>query len=207
VTMRYKIAYDFPYFEQKNLLHAHSHFAFSGWISHFLYTALLPILHPYLKNQQLKKYDALLLLNLICSFGMLTAFSIQGYKFISISFSTAAIFISVIYAWYFIRDGKFLPSGIIAKPWACMGVILNVFSSFGPLLIAYMLASKNINADIYLGSIYFYLHFQYSGWFFFAMMAVAAQQSSIIASIIKPYFIFFAFAAIPTFFLSILWAN
>ncbi|HRN44574.1 MAG TPA: hypothetical protein PLH20_07300, partial [Flavobacterium sp.] len=31
VLMRYKIGFEFPFFNQKNILHSHSHFAFSGW--------------------------------------------------------------------------------------------------------------------------------------------------------------------------------
>ena len=36
LLMRYKIGFEFPYFDQKSLQHSHSHFAFSGWISHTL---------------------------------------------------------------------------------------------------------------------------------------------------------------------------
>ncbi len=33
VTLRYKIAFSFPYLDQKHLLHGHSHFAFAGWVT------------------------------------------------------------------------------------------------------------------------------------------------------------------------------
>lgn len=33
ILMRYKIGFEFPLFNQKNIQHAHSHFAFTGWIS------------------------------------------------------------------------------------------------------------------------------------------------------------------------------
>ena len=46
--MRYKIEFEFPYFDQKNIQHAHSHFAFTGWISHTLYTL---IAYYYIGNQ------------------------------------------------------------------------------------------------------------------------------------------------------------
>lgn len=36
LIMRYKIGFEFPFFDQKFLQHSHSHFAFSGWISHTL---------------------------------------------------------------------------------------------------------------------------------------------------------------------------
>ena len=78
--MRYKIAFDFPFFEQKNLLHAHSHFAFTGWISHVLYCGFFLLVAPYINLKSRPKYKILILLNLVSAFGMLIAFTIQGYK-------------------------------------------------------------------------------------------------------------------------------
>lgn len=89
--MRYKIAFDFPFFEQKNLLHAHSHFAFTGWISHVLYCGFFLLVAPYINLKARPKYKILILLNLVSAFGMLIAFTIQGYKFFSIAFSMLSI--------------------------------------------------------------------------------------------------------------------
>ena len=41
VLMRYKIGFEFPFFNQKNLQHSHSHFAFSGWVTHTLMTLMV----------------------------------------------------------------------------------------------------------------------------------------------------------------------
>lgn len=207
VTMRYKIAFDFPFFDQKNLLHAHSHFAFSGWISQILYAGLMWISFPYLSQLQRKKYHWLMALNLIASFGMLIAFTIQGYKAISISFSTLSIFIAVAFAIVFIKDLKYLPKPHPAKRWATMGLLLNVVSAAGPLFLAYMMASKNIDHNYYLGSVYYYLHFQYSGWFFFGSMAIMAKYLPANFPSLNKYFNVFAITVIPTFFLSILWVK
>ena len=43
--MRYKIGFDFPYLDQKYLLHGHSHFAFAGWVTHILFTLLVAFLN------------------------------------------------------------------------------------------------------------------------------------------------------------------
>jgi hypothetical protein len=42
--MRYKIGFEFPFFDQKHLQHSHSHFAFSGWISHTLMVLMIVFL-------------------------------------------------------------------------------------------------------------------------------------------------------------------
>ncbi|MFT3904580.1 MAG: hypothetical protein QM727_15520 [Niabella sp.] len=205
--MRYKIAFDFPFLVQKNLLHAHSHFAFAGWISHVLYSGLAMFLTPYLPGKRVKWYNLLIMLNLVSAFGMLIAFTAQGYKAVSISFSTLSIFIAVVYAYIFITDMKYLPAKHPSKPWSITGLLLNIFSSIGPFSLAYMLASHHINHHLYLGSVYFYLHFQYSGWFFFGCMALVTTVLPSGFPSLKKYYYVFAATVIPTFFLSVLWAK
>src|SRR5690606_27044346 len=98
--MRYKIGFDFPFFVQKHLLHSHSHFAFSGWISH----TLMVLMIYFLKNKSIKfsqsKYSNLIIANFVCSYGMLVFFIIQGYAFWSILFSTLSIFFSYIFFFF-----------------------------------------------------------------------------------------------------------
>ncbi len=204
MLMRYKIAFNFPFFDQKNLLHAHSHFAFSGWISHMLYSGLALLVQPYLLSNTQKKYSRLLIANLICSFGMLLSFTAQGYKAVSIGFSTLSIFIAIAFAYTFITDAKKLPRKFAARPWAMAGLLLNVLSAAGPLFLAYMMATKNINHHSYLASVYYFLHFQYSGWFFFGSMALLVHNLPESVGSLKKYFYIFVITVIPTFFLSVL---
>lgn len=207
VIMRYKIAFNFPFLEQKNLLHAHSHFAFSGWISFMLYTGLTMLLSRHILSKRLKIYKLLLALNLVCSFGMLFSFTIQGYKTISIVFSTLSIILAFIFAVMFIKDQKHLPGSHPSKPWWLAALLLNICSSAGPFSLAYMMAVQNIDHHLYLSSIYFYLHFQYNGWFFFGSMAIAISYLPKHSPSLKTYFILFISTVIPTFFLSVLWMN
>ncbi len=205
--MRYKIAFSFPFFDQKNLLHAHSHFAFSGWVSHVLYSGLALLILPFVTARQQAKYKVLVAANLFCAFGMLIAFTIQGYAFFSITLSTLSIVVAVIYAYIFIKDSQHFPAGHPSKNWAITGLLLNVLSAAGPLSLAYMMASKNIHHDFYLGSVYYFLHFQYSGWFFFGSMALVAGMLPSDFPSLKKYFWVFAGTVIPTFFLSLLWTK
>ncbi len=205
MLMRYKIAFNFPFLDQKYLLHAHSHFAFSGWISQFLYLGLFSIIAAQLSINRRRKYTVLITVNMICAWGMLIAFTIQGYKAVSITFSTLTIFISVAYACLFIKDSKQLLSKHPSAPWAVTGLLLNILSSAGPFSLAYMMASNNINHEIYLASVYYFLHFQYNGWFFFATMAIIVNHLPIDIKFLNKYFRLFAISILPTFFLSTLW--
>ncbi|MFK7032746.1 hypothetical protein [Flavobacterium oreochromis] len=201
--MRYKIAFEFPFFQQKNLLHSHSHFAFSGWISQTLF--FLIILSQ--KEGFYKKYNVLLISNLICSYGMLFSFIVQGYGLISIILSTLSIIITYLFTYYFFKDYR---EGTLSNLWIKGGLFFNLISSLGTLFLAYMLAAKTIHENFYYFSIYFYLHFQYNGWFFFTIIGLFISRLSLnnkLAKQVKKYFYIFSISCILTYMLSILWAE
>src|SRR4051794_10324701 len=88
VIMRYKIAYSLPLIDQKNFLQAHSHFAFTGWITQLLMILMIVFLKLHLPSCSFKKYEYILVANLISAYGMLVTFPWEGYAFFSITFST-----------------------------------------------------------------------------------------------------------------------
>jgi hypothetical protein len=98
VIMRYKIAYYLPYIDQNNFLQAHSHFAFSGWVTQVLMVLMLAFLYNYVPADSLKKYRWLLTANLACAYGMLASFIWEGYGIISTLFSIFSIFVSYIFS-------------------------------------------------------------------------------------------------------------
>ncbi len=210
VLMRYKIGFEFPYFDQKNLQHSHSHFAFSGWLSHTLMVLMVYYLQTKIAGFQGNKYKNSIIANLVCSYGMLIFFIIQGYGMISIVFSTASILVSYIFAYKFMKDLKTLDSDLLANSWFKAALFFNVISSIGTFYLAYMMASKNFVQDLYLSSIYYYLHFQYNGWFFFACMGLIFGLLNLRKSEHSFYetsFKLFAIACVPAYFLSTLWLD
>jgi hypothetical protein len=79
VLMRYKIGFDFPYFSQKNIQHAHSHFAFAGWITHALYVLMIHFVYKKKINLlDTKNYKRIIVANLVCSYGMLFLILLSG---------------------------------------------------------------------------------------------------------------------------------
>ena len=210
VTLRYKILYSLPFIDQKHLLHGHSHFAFAGWITQ----AIMALLVSYLIKQQgggnYKKYNWLLYANLFTAYGMLIAFPIEGYGLFSIIFSTASIFISYAFAFIYWRDLNKLGSGLAAHAWFKAAVLFNAFSSLGAFGLTIMMVAKVIHQNWYLAAEYFYLHFQYNGWFFFACMGLLSafvSRNSISEIILRKIFWLFAFAVFPAYFLSTLWMD
>ena len=208
VLMRYKIGFEFPYFNQKNILHSHSHFAFAGWITHTLMTLMVYYLQDKIGVLDTNKYKKIIIANLICSYGMLVFFIIQGYGMFSIFFSTASILVSYAFGYYYLKDLKKIDTDLAAINWFRAAVIFNIISSFGTFYLAYMMASKNVIQDLYLSSIYYFLHFQYNGWFFFGCIGLLFGFLNLKKSdhsFFKISFKLFAFACIPAYFLSILW--
>ena len=222
LLMRYKIGFEFPFFDQKHLQHSHSHFAFSGWISHTLMVLMIVFLEKKkvllqaqddnreknIENRFFIKYSSILSANLICAYGMLVFFIIQGYGLFSIIFSTSSIIVSCVFAYYFVKDLKLISDDDLSKNWFKTALFFNVISSFGTFALAYMMISKNIHQNEYLASIYYYLHFQYNGWFFFACMGLLfsfLQLKSSENSFFKRTFWLFFLSCIPAYFLSTLW--
>ena len=211
LLMRYKIGFEFPFLDQKHLQHSHSHFAFSGWISHTLMVLMIGFLEYKIKKtevQFIKKYNLLLITNLICSYGMLISFIIQGYGAISILFSTSSIVIACVFTFFYFKDLKLISHEDLSKNWFKASLFFNVISSLGTFALAYMMVSKNIQQNEYLSSIYFYLHFQYNGWFFFACMGllISFLQLKKAENLFfnKTFWLFFV-SCIPAYFLSTLW--
>jgi hypothetical protein len=210
VLMRYKILYSLPFIDQKNLLHGHSHFAFSGWITQTLMVLLVAYLSKATGKDEFITYKKLLLANLITAYGMLIAFPIQGYGIVSIFFSTLSVFISYIFAFFFWKDLNKIENQNVAHYWFKAGLLLNVFSSIGTFGLAFMMANKIADQTWYLAAVYFYLHFQYNGWFFFTCMGlfyVILPTKIIATNKLKRIFWLFALASVPAYFLSTLWMS
>ncbi len=166
VLMRYKIAYSLPIVDQKHVQEAHSHFAFYGWITQIIYVLIIRYLHGILSEQQLKKYHTLLVVNAISAFVMIPSFIYNGYYWLSIAASTAALLTSFVFFFFLLMDLKGKQD--LAKPWFIGGLFFAVISSVGVFGLSYMMSSGNMTQNLYLSSTYYYLHFQYNGFFIFS---------------------------------------
>lgn len=210
LILRYKILFPLPFIDQKHLLHGHSHFAFAGWVTQALMVLLIANLSVQKQLDQFPKYTFLLYFNLFTAYGMLIAFAIQGYAFFSILFSTLSIIVSYLFALMFWKDLNKLSISTISSYWFKAAILFNAISSIGALALAIMMANKIIHQNWYLLSVYFFLHFQYNGWFFFACMGLVMEKISSIyfkRVELKKIFWLFTIAFVPAYFLSALWLN
>lgn len=207
IVLRYKIVYSLPFIDQKHLLHGHSHFAFSGWVTHALMILLIQYLAKQNHELSLKKYRWVIDANLIMAYGMLISFPVQGYGLSSITFSTLSILVSYVFAVMYWKDLNRLQQKNISHWWMKAALLFNVLSSLGAFSLAFMMATKTVHQNWYLAAVYFFLHFQYNGWFFFACMGLATAKflCYVPVAIQKKIFWLFAGACIPAYVLSALW--
>ncbi len=206
--LRYKIAYSLPFVDQKFLLHAHSHFAFSGWITQALMVLMIKYLSDKTATNQFPKYCWILWANLLTAYGMLFTFPFEGYAKGSIIFSTASIFAGYAFAIQFWRDLNKIPNTSSEKSFFKAALFFNVLSSIGPFTLAYLMATKSSFQNLYVAAIYFFLHFQYNGWFLFACMGLFVYRLRIYEipeKIMKLAYYLFVYACVPAYFLSALW--
>ena len=141
---------------------------------------------------------------------MLIAFPLEGYGLYSIIFSTASIFVSYLFAFFLWRDLNRLPQKSATHLWLKAAVLFNALSSLGAFALTVMMVKRIVFQNAYLAAEYFYLHFQYNGWFFFGCMGLLSEvlrKVEVNAKILTRLFWIFLFAVIPAYFLSALWMN
>ncbi len=210
VTMRYKINFALPGVDQKYLMHAHSNFAFVGWVSIALMTLMVRYLTLHGVVTNYRKYNRILIVNIIVAYAMFIAFIIEGYALFSITFSTLSIFISFLFIYFYWKDLSKVKEAGFSQSWLKAGLVLWAFSSLGAFMLAYLMAKHIMIQDLYFASMYFFLHFQYNGWFLFVCFGVffayLHRHGLVrIASLSRRLFIIMVVTVVPTFFLSILW--
>ncbi|MEO6813227.1 MAG: hypothetical protein ABI172_04810 [Ginsengibacter sp.] len=210
VTLRYKINFPLPAVNQKHLLYGHSNFAFAGWVA----LVLMALMVSYLQQQNVitnyRKYHWVLFADCIAAYGMFISFIIESYGMYSITFSCLSILISYFFICFLWRDLNKVEDKSYAIKWLKAALALWAISSLGALALGYLMINHIMVQDYYFEALYFFLHFQYNGWFLFACFGLLFFQlfrSGFLpsVSISKKLFIIMVITVAPTYLLSILW--
>ena len=101
-------------------------------------------------------YKKIIIVNLVCSYGMLVSFIAQGYGAISIFFSTLSIVVAFVFGYHYFKDLKKISRDYLAINWFKAAIVFNIISCLGTFYLDYMMMSRNIVQDLYLSSIYYY---------------------------------------------------
>jgi hypothetical protein len=87
------------------------------------------------------------------------------------------------------------------------GLVYLCLSAIGPFATGPLIVLGYQGEPVYYNAIYFYLHFQYNGWFLFAVLAVLYRilERQKISTNGKGVFLLMNFSCVPAFALSLLW--
>src|SRR5688572_11923580 len=158
-------------FSYNNLVHTHSHFAFGGWVTPALMFLVLNYFPELKTASSFRHWRNSILLMLVSAYGMLLSFPFQGYGFVSLIFSTLSIAAGFYAGLLIFRSKRFLPDSA-SRSFLLAGFFFNFMSALGPFATGPLIAMGKAGTATYYNVIYFYLHFQYNGFFTFLVLAV-----------------------------------
>ncbi|MCH6255612.1 hypothetical protein MLD52_03575 [Puniceicoccaceae bacterium K14] len=206
VLLRMQFVFPLEGFSFGYVKHAHSHVGFLGWVFNgFFALAFRLFVLPEDRSWCWKMF-------LFCQLGvlgMLVAFPIQGYALWSIVFSTLHLLCSVLFVIRLVRRNRATRvAGFALK----LGAWFLLISSVGPFALGPIMVSElrdTIWRDL---GVYYYLHFQYNGWFVFFLIAaglqvVRCQISNELEASVKRYLVLLAVAILLTYAQSALWVD
>lgn len=190
------------------IVHTHSHIALLGWV----YTGLTTILYYlYLQNSGIsKQYSILFWCTQVTILGMLFSFPFTGYALFSIIFSTLFLIATYVFAFLFLKYTPTKLKSLQSYKLIRAAIWFMVLSSIGPWAIGIIMNTLGNTSPWYRNAIYFYLHFQYNGWFLVALFGILFrlfEQYKITLSEkhFKQFYFLLNIGVVLTFFISILW--
>ncbi|MCC8426606.1 hypothetical protein [Mucilaginibacter sp. UR6-11] len=206
VTLRYMQLYDIPGIDYLFILHAHSHFAFSGWMF-FSIAFLIALLCGDGKIGP--GFKIVLLLTLVSAYGMLASFSWQGYKPVSIGFSTLFVGVTFRFTWLVFKSNLKERINAIAYGFIRGSLVFLCLSTLGPFALGPLAALGLKETAWYQDAVYFYLHFQMNGFMLLAVLGLLASVASVkqVTPHSKRWLNLFIFSTIPLYFIFTLWSK
>lgn len=168
--LRFQFIAPTPGIRYTYFLHGHSHVMFLGWIFNVLYLAFVEYHIPEKgRNGFLKFFIALQVLVV----AMMISFPLEGYGVYSIVFTTLHTLAVVAIVVVFYRRTKGRQG--VSLWFTRMALFFFLLSTAGPFSLAYLTSHGLANTYWYNFSIYYYLHFQYNGFFLFGVLSLFFQ--------------------------------
>lgn len=158
------------------LMHGHSHIAMLGWVYLTLYCLIIHFFVPE-EIQQKPIFNRLFWITEVAVIGMMLDFPVQGYAFVSILFSTLHIFCSYYFVYLIWKEAK--PATFPEKKMLRTALLFMVISTFGVWCLGPAVGLLGKSSAFYQICIQFFLHFQFNGWFQFAVLALFFKQSKL----------------------------
>ena len=166
--LRFNNVFPMPQFSVRNWIHAHSHTGFLGWVFMALAVLTFGMLLPKTSKLNRRMYRLLIYLQ-IAVIGMLATFPLMGYAAPSIIFSTFHIILTLLFVILFFKHAS---KSDLSSKFMKAALVFMLISGLGPLALGPIMVFGFKGTPVYDMAIYFYLHFQYNGWFSLAVFAL-----------------------------------
>lgn len=207
VLLRFLQLYSLPSIDYPFILHAHSHFAFSGWM--FFSIAFL-VAQICTGERVTSGFRYVLFFAMVSAYGMLASFSWEGYKAVSISFSTLFVLLTFRFT-YLVFKGGLLKDRVneTANKLIRGALCLLCLSALGPLSLGPLAAFGLKHTPYYQDAVYFYLHFQMNGFMLLAALGLLASTLLIkpLSGKARRWLYLFIYSTIPLYFIFTLWGS
>ena len=169
LVLRFVAIFPVPNINYQFLLHGHSHVAMLGWVYLMIYSLIVHFFIPK-TAQQKTIYNRLFWLTEIAVIGMMFRFPVEGYAFFSIIFSTLHIFCSYYFCRLVWKDAK--TNSLPEKQLLRTALFFMLLSTLGVWCLGPAVGLLGKASAFYQIAIQFFLHFQFNGWFLFAILAL-----------------------------------
>ena len=169
LILRGAFLWEIGWLDYMNWLHGHSHVAMLGWAYLALYVLIGSRFIPA-EIWSKPFYARLFWFTQIAVIGMMFSFPAQGYGPVSITFSALHVVASYMFCYRAWRDMVFQQTEvrIIMRT----ALVFLVVSTLGVWFLGPLAMSGQRSSILYQLVIQFYLHFQFHGWFTFAVLAL-----------------------------------
>lgn len=165
LVLRYAFVGSLP-FNYRFLTHAHSHIAMLGWV----YLMLFTFYRYFFVPEKKRFYNRLFWVTQFAVIGMLFSFPFQGYAPFSITFSTLHILCSYVFVYKLWKDIQ--TENKLVKKLVKWSLAFMALSTLGVWCLGPAVGLMGKASAFYQIAIQFFLHFQFNGWFLFAIIAI-----------------------------------
>ncbi|MBE7172915.1 MAG: hypothetical protein INR73_20225 [Williamsia sp.] len=209
-VLRYKINFPLEIIQQENLLHAHSHFAFNGWVGFLLQVLILGEFSEGYKKAALF-WDRFFLAGTLLNYAMAASFLWTGYSPLSIACSTGALWLTYVFSRKIYASLPPKRPQQVSIYFIKAALFFLLLSSLGPYALAAIMVSKSSHQYLYHNALYFFLHFQYNGWFTFSVLGLLTKKLENSAAFNRKtariFFFLMAGTCIPSYLFTSLWRH
>lgn len=170
--MRYAWVDELEWMKYRNVMHAHSHVAMLGWLYLAFYSFIIGIfLKPELQAKPF--YNRLFWVTELAVVGMLLTFPFFGYKGPSGPVSFLHVVCSFLFVWRIWKDlNKSAAVPAFSIKLIRTALLFMLLSSLGIFALMLFGIGHLKHTGIFYMSIQFFLHFQFNGWFLFALLGL-----------------------------------